>query len=358
MSYWELKGWFASLDAVIVGAGIVGISAALRLKERHPKWNVVVVDKSSLGGATSRNAGFACFGSPSELLEDWASIGAEETIRLVQMRWEGLKLLRTSWGDESLNYQACGSVEAFTDPELFESCRSFVPELNAALNPILGGDPFVLGPVRERLGLNHVCGIIGSPLEGSLDTSRLVQTLFRALESRNIPCLTGLEVTGLNEDSDGWSVSTNFGDLTARRVFVATNAWAASLLDLDVRPAANSVIVTQTLTSLNLPCTVHHDRGYVYAREIDGKLLIGGGRHWQCPTEEDRINRLVEWAHHHIQGTEEMHICHSWTGQLGTGASRLPVVEEIKPRLYAGVRLGGMGVAIGSRVGRQLADLV
>ena len=274
------------------------------------------------------------------------------------MRWEGLKLLRTSWGDESLNYHACGSVEAFTDPELFESCRSFVPELNAALNPILGGDPFVLGPVRERLGLNHVCGIIGSPLEGSLDTSELVQTLFRAMESRNIPFLSGVEVTGLNEDSDGWSVSTNHGDFKARRVFVATNAWAASLLDLDVRPATNSVIVTQTLTSLNLPCTVHHDRGYVYAREIDGKLLIGEEDIGSAQQMRIALSRLVEWAQHHIQGTEEMRICHSWTGQLGTGVSRLPVVEEIKPRLYAGVRLGGMGVAIGSRVGRQLADLV
>ena len=61
-----------------------GMNAALRLRQRQPQWKVLVVDRASLGGATTRNAGFACFGSPSELLEDWQTLGPEATVALVR----------------------------------------------------------------------------------------------------------------------------------------------------------------------------------------------------------------------------------------------------------------------------------
>ena len=72
------------------------------------------------------------------------------------------------------------------------------------------------------------------------------------------------------------------------------------LLDLDVQTAPNTVLVSQ-LTALLLPSTVHHDRGYVYAREVDG-VLIGGGRHWTCSSEAERVERLKAWAVEHIAG--------------------------------------------------------
>ena len=126
-SYWETKGWLSDLDAVVIGAGIVGMNAGLRLKALHPQWNVLIIDRASLGGATTRNAGFACFGSPSELLEDWGTLGPEGTVALVQQRWEGLKLLRRTCGDEALQYRSCGATEAFTDPEHFGRAAAASP---------------------------------------------------------------------------------------------------------------------------------------------------------------------------------------------------------------------------------------
>ncbi len=40
------------------------------------------------------------------------------------------------------------------------------------------------------------------------------------------------------------------------------------------------------------------------------------------------------------------------------GSSKNPIVEQISEHVYCGVRLGGMGVAIGSLIGTELADLV
>ena len=70
-SYWELKEWFTNVDFTIVGSGIVGLNCALTLKKKHPTATILVLEKGMLPqGASSKNAGFACFGSLSELVDD------------------------------------------------------------------------------------------------------------------------------------------------------------------------------------------------------------------------------------------------------------------------------------------------
>lgn len=357
-SYWETKGWLHDLDALVVGAGIVGMNAALRLKALQPQWKVLVVDRASLGGATTRNAGFACFGSPLELLEDWETLGPDGTVALVRQRWEGLKLLRGTCGDEALQYRACGATEAFTDPEHFGRAAAALPMLNEALTPVLGTAPFSITQDPQSLGLHGLAGAISSPLEGDLDTASMALALRSQLQQHGVKMLAGTAVEGLTPVDQGWVALTSQGSMQAHHVLVANNGWAANLLDLDVQTAPNTVLVSQPLPEMALPTTVHHDRGYVYAREVDGRLLIGGGRHWDCASEEERTERLVSWAQAHIHGAADMRIEHRWVGQLGVGAQRTPIVESVKPGLHVGVRLGGMGVAIGTAIGQKLAELV
>ena len=46
-----------------------------------------------------------------------------------------------------------------------------------------------------------------------------------------------------------------------------------------------------------------------------------------------------------------------WSGIMGVGCQKKPIVKQIHPNVYCGVRLGGMGVAIGSIIGKELAEL-
>ena len=105
-SYWEYKEWFAHNDFVIVGSGIVGLNCALQLKTRFPKSSVLILEKGLLPqGASTKNAGFACFGSVSELLSDLKTHSEEEVFHLVKKRWDGLQLLRRTLGDNNISYQ-------------------------------------------------------------------------------------------------------------------------------------------------------------------------------------------------------------------------------------------------------------
>lgn len=87
ISYWELKNWFTDIDFLIVGSGIVGLNAALQLKSKYPNSKVLVLEKGFLpSGASTKNAGFACFGSISEILEDLQVHSSEEVLQLVQKK--------------------------------------------------------------------------------------------------------------------------------------------------------------------------------------------------------------------------------------------------------------------------------
>ena len=69
-SYWE-SYLLKDIDYLIVGGGIVGLTCALTLKSEHPKARVVVIERGIWpSGASIKNAGFACFGSVSEILDD------------------------------------------------------------------------------------------------------------------------------------------------------------------------------------------------------------------------------------------------------------------------------------------------
>jgi glycine/D-amino acid oxidase-like deaminating enzyme len=48
---------------------------------------------------------------------------------------------------------------------------------------------------------------------------------------------------------------------------------------------------------------------------------------------------------------------HQWSGIMGVGKTKQPIVKKISPLVTVGIRMGGMGVALGSLIGKELADL-
>jgi glycine/D-amino acid oxidase-like deaminating enzyme len=136
LSYWEYKSWFQNIDFTIIGSGIVGLHAALHLRKRFPESKILVIEKGSLPeGASTKNAGFACFGSLSEIVDDLKSQTPEEVFQLISKRWEGLQLLRNRVGDEPMDFQQNGGYELFVekDKDLFEECLEKVDFVNELL---------------------------------------------------------------------------------------------------------------------------------------------------------------------------------------------------------------------------------
>lgn len=368
LSYWELKNWFTNVDFTIVGSGIVGLHAALRLRERFPQAKILVLEKGLLPqGASTKNAGFACFGSLSEIVDDLATHSEEEVVQLVQKRWEGLQLLRKNLGDSAIDFKPYGGYELFLeeDRELFESCVQKLPFVNEMLRPMFKADVFAKQIDRFRFNnVNEYC--VFNPFEAQIDTGNMMQALLQKVHANGILLLNKVEVTGF---SDGvGNVEVRLGDFsfTSAKLLFATNGFASHLTKNAVKPARAQVLITKPIEALDIKGTFHFDRGYYYFRNIGDRILLGGGRNLDFDAEnttefgqtqiiQQRLEQLLKDV---ILPGREFEIEHRWSGIMGMGASKRPIVEQLSGNVYCGVRLGGMGVAIGSLVGKELAELV
>src|SRR5690606_5707405 len=109
---------FTFYNHIIIGAGIVGLSLAIELKERFPEARVLVLERALLPtGASTRNAGFACMGSATELLDDLSHSSEDEVVALFAARKKGLATLRNRRGDKQLEYTANGGFELISTKE-------------------------------------------------------------------------------------------------------------------------------------------------------------------------------------------------------------------------------------------------
>ena len=118
LSFWEQKN-FLNYDLIVVGAGFTGLSAAINFKKKHKKAKVLVIDRGVFpSGASTKNAGFACFGSLTEILDDFWSMTPDEVLQLVEKRYTGLTQIRKQFGDQALRYQHRNGYEILGEEQL------------------------------------------------------------------------------------------------------------------------------------------------------------------------------------------------------------------------------------------------
>ncbi len=367
LSYWEYKTWLSNIDFTVVGSGIVGLNCALRLHERFPKAKILILEKGFLPqGASTKNAGFACFGSISEILADLGVHSEQEVINLVGQRWKGIQLLRKNLGDQAIDFQVHGGHELFlgSAQNLYHKCAEQLPEVNKLLKSVYGADAFHLGP--NVFGFNKVKEkYITNTFEGQLDTGKMMNSLLQLVQHAGIVLINSITVEDFSENESGVHVKTDRFEFKTKKIFIATNGFAGQLLNEEVKPSRAQVLITEPIENLHIKGTFHFDEGYYYFRNIDNRILFGGGRNLDFKGEETDQFGCTQTIQQHLDTLlKEVVFPHTphtvaqrWSGIMGTGKQKKPIVKQISDNVYCGVRLGGMGIAIGSNVGKELADL-
>lgn len=368
LSYWELKNWFTNVDYTVVGSGIVGLHTALRLRERFPDSKVLVLEKGMLPhGASTKNAGFACFGSISEIIDDLKSHSEEEVVHLIKKRWQGLQLLRNRLGDTTIDFKPFGGYEVFLkeDDSCYTECINKLPFINEILKPLFKTDVFA--KQVDRFSFNGTKDyLVYNPFEGQIDTGNMMQALLKNAYSENILILNQQTVTSFLDKGNHVEIALGDFSFSSKKVLFATNGFSNELTYGAVKPARAQVLITEPIKDLDLKGTFHLDRGYYYFRNIGDRILLGGGRNLDFEAEtttefaqtEIVQNKLEQLLKEVILPQRDFKIEHRWSGIMGIGNSKNPIVSQLSENVYCGVRLGGMGVAIGSLIGTELADLV
>lgn len=370
LSHWEYTTWLKPIDYAIIGSGIVGLSCALSVRESHPNAKIVVFEKGILpSGASTKNAGFACFGSVSEILDDLKTHSEDEVISLIRNRMIGLQVLRSRLGDAKMDFQQNGGYEIFSekDDSLLEECMTQLSYVNELTSEAISVKNDVFSIKSDCFGMKLIKKeVILNEFEGQLDTGKMMISLIQACVAKGILLLNNVKMHSFSVEKGGVVLKMDpFDEVWTKKLLIATNGFAKELLDVDVSPARAQVVVTKPIPNLKIKGTFHLDKGYYYFRNINDRILLGGGRNLDFTGETttelgvtDQIQkRLEELLRSTILPDIPFEIEHRWSGIMGVGNQKKPIVTKLAENVYCGVRLGGMGVAIGSLVGKELSEI-
>ena len=366
ISYWQKREESKNLPLCIIGSGIVGMTTAYFIKEKMPNQEIWIIDKESVcGGASIRNAGFTCFGSPTELLDDIDRVGESQMIETVKLRWAGLNKLHTLINNDHVDYNQYGAYELYKKDKELEYVREELPRINALLSEVFNDDN-VFSIQDATDGIVSSCAGVFNRYEGQLDPYKMVMSIRSQLVHKGVQFINNTNVTHI--DFENKVIHSDAGpSVQASDIVLCTNAYTQELLNVDdCSPVRNQVYVTEPIRGLKFKGNIHIDKGYVYIRSIEDRLLIGGARNMFGDTESTSTFGNTIEVQEHLKGvlaqvypeSSEYKFEHQWSGILGVGNAKNAIIKKHENGAYLGVRLGGMGVAIGSEVGNQLANKI
>jgi gamma-glutamylputrescine oxidase len=371
LSFWE-KECFLDYDLLIIGGGIVGLSTACSWKEKNPEKSVLILESGIFpSGASTRNAGFACYGSAAEILHDIRLLGEEKALELVEMRVKGLRRLRQRLGDEGIGYEELGGGELILQEEEFQA--ESLPELNRCLHPVFGKDIFTpanealpaLGFRKEKIRL-----FIRNSVEGQIHTGRMMKSLMAKVRNLGVEMLSGCRAFKPELINGKWRTALKDSSIEflSERVAICTNAFTRELFpELDVQPGRGQVLVTNPLPGLRFRGIYHFDEGYYYFRNVGDRILFGGGRNLAFEEESSTeivLNPLIqakldEYLRELILPEGSVfQVEQRWAGIMAFGKEKIPLLKDMGNGMAIGVRMNGMGVAIGSEIGEKLSDIL
>jgi glycine/D-amino acid oxidase-like deaminating enzyme len=399
ISVWEQSTYFAPKDLVIVGCGFVGLWTAYEAIHQNPKLNITILERGTIpSGASTRNAGFSCFGSVSELISDVQLMGEAAMLETVKMRYDGLQRIQEVFKAKEIEYNQWGGYELFEgkktikntkankgvssdESELYDISKleSDITYLNKILAPALKTPkkngkylPIYTNASKDiqKLGFQGIEALAFNQLEGQLNSAKLVLALQKAVQAKGVQILFSTEVKKFKSHKKGVTITTNLeAVLETKQFLVCTNGFAKQLIpNLDVVPARGQVFVTEPIKNLKFKGCFHFDEGYYYFRNLGNRLLLGGARNADFKNEKTysletsaTIQKVLEdFMMQRIlpKGSKKPKIELRWSGTMGIGSIKKPIIEQVQPNVYCAVRMSGMGVAIAPIVAKKALKLM
>jgi gamma-glutamylputrescine oxidase len=377
LSFWEKESFFVPQNIIIVGSGFVGLWSALKLKEKNPGYKITILERGVIPtGASTRNAGFSCFGSPGELVADAATMGEDNMWQLVEMRYQGLQQIRQHFADAAIDYDPCGGYECFSNESAdWNDCEEKIDWLNNGLQKITGVEN-LFNIVDEKIsefgfrGFNH---LVENKLEAGIHSGKLVQALLQKVQGMGIQVLTNIEVKHFEKHSTGMQLYTIAGvekmaiSFYTDQLLLCTNAFTKQLLpQADIIPNRGQVLITAPIANLPFKGTFHFDQGYYYFRNVGNRLLLGGARNkdfenentLQMETSTLIQTALQDFIAQHLLPCTDFTITDTWSGIMAMGREKGPLIQQVESNIFCCVRMSGMGVALAPEAAKKIAEMM
>jgi len=309
-------------------------------------------------------------------------------LETVKMRYDGLQRIQKVFKAKEIDYNQWGGYELFEGKKSKNSSNDLydisklendIAYLNKILAPALKSPkkngkylPIYTNASKEikKLGFQGIEALVFNQMEGQLNSAKLVLALQKAVQAKGVQILFSTEVKKFKSHKKGVTITTNLdAPLETKQFIICTNGFAKQLIpDLDVVPARGQVFVTEPIKNLKFKGCFHFDEGYFYFRNLGNRLLLGGARNADFKNEKtysldtsDTIQKVLEkFMMERIlpKGSKKPKIELRWSGTMGMGKIKKPIIEQLQPNVYCAVRMSGMGVAIAPIVAQKALKLM
>ena len=333
------------VDVAIVGAGVTGCSAALRLAEAGR--TVRVHDARGVAeGASGRNGGFALPGGATRYDVARDTYGRESALALWRWTEDEVGVLAGLAGD---TLRPVGSYRLAADETERDEIRTEYEALREDGFAVEWLDDLPVGPLAGRFR-----GVIVHPSGGSIQPARFARGLAaRAAEA-------GAEFREHEPVAD-------VDALDADAVVVATDGYGHGLvpeLADAIWPTRGQVIVSEPLDRVLYDRPHYARQGFDYWQQLpDGRVLLGGFRDVSILdelTDEEVTTPAIQASLERFMAElvgGPPRISHRWAGIFGLTQDLLPLVGRVPGRdgLWVAGGYSGHGNVLGFACGRLVA---
>lgn len=372
ISYWQddsgAPGAAKTYDAVIVGAGIAGLSTAYWLLRREPGLRIALIDRGFLGaGASGRNAGFVTCGSAEHFHKLHQRFGAAKALEIWKFSEQNRELLREeiiAGDDAAVDFHQTGSCTVAPSAEDWSRYQALAATMQSAgLDVELIQEDYL----ARHYGVRNFQGAIQYRPDGIIHPVKLLKRLHSRLNG--VDFYFGEEVFGLAENNTGVELKTQRHRFSAAQLFVCLNGYAPFLLPEYrgvIKPQRGQIVVTEPLPAfVKGPCYL--TRHLCYFRQLPtGELLVGGFRNHDAEAENtafdestDKIQTaLSEFVHGYFQNTADVKINYRWSGVMGftPDGQMLVGAHPQRRNVYLMAGCSGHGMGLSFHAARVLAE--
>ena len=352
---------------LIVGAGYLGLSAALHIAEAGG--DAVVLEAEAPGwGASGRNGGQLIPGLKHDPDEIEGALGRERGERLwrfaggtadfvfdlVQRLGLEAEARRTAWVQGIHSEKA--ALRARARAEQWQSRGADVA--------------YVEAPQAERLtGANIYVGAFLDRRAGCLQPLSYARELARAANSAGARIHGGSRVVSLDRRGQSWAARTASGaEVTADRILLCANAYSDALfpeLPRSIVAATSLQIATEPLPEklrgviLSGGEVLSDTRKAIryWRLDVAGRLLMGGRGPYREPGPERDWAHLVREVNTLYPALRGIPFTHRWGGRVAIHPDYWPRLHQLRPGVFAAIGCQGRGIGWQTAMGAELARL-
>ncbi|MDX5594135.1 FAD-binding oxidoreductase [Pseudovibrio sp. SPO723] len=361
----ELVGGFHS-QIGIVGGGFAGLTAGIELLKRGR--SVVLLEAERIGwGASGRNGGFVSAGFAEGMDAIEAAVGLEDAKKLYKLSQEGVSYVRRTLEGEGAATLIEGhgwlKVQRHKGADALKRRQE-----KMATHYGVDLDFWETDQLKSKLKTDRYFHGLHNPEPFHMDPLAYAEILLEKFLRLGGIVHEETRVLSLKRNGASWRINTAHGCVSCEHVVLATSAYGVLNqtyypVDRTMQPVATYVIASEVLGERLRGavdfggCVADTRRAGDYYRTVEGgERLLWGGRITTRRSEPKRLAELLKAQILQIYPQlGDFRVDFAWSGLMGYSRTKMPLIGELKPGLWAVTAFGGHGLSTTAMGGEVVA---